>query len=293
MSYAEHFPLHTMQVDGVDIAHRTAGAGPPLLLLHGFPQTNYMWHKVAPKLATRFTVVAADLRGYGDSGKPPSDDNHAAYSKRAMAADMVELMRRLGHARFGIAGHDRGGRVAHRMARDYADAVQRVAVIDIAPTASMYRQTDMRFATAYYHWFFLIQPAPLPERLIAAEPEFYLRTKSGAWSGNACAFTDDAFADYLRCFRQPQTIHAMCEDYRAAATIDLQHDAADADAKLTMPLLALWGANGFVGDAYDVIKEWQDVAEDARGHAIPGGHYCAEESPEETVDALLDFFGGG
>lgn len=292
MTYPERFPLHTMQVGGVDIAYRAAGAGPPLLLLHGFPQTNYMWHKVAPKLARRFTVVAADLRGYGDSGKPPSDDEHAAYSKRAMAADMAALMGRLGHSRFFVAGHDRGGRVAHRMARDYPHAVRRVAVIDIAPTASMYRQTDMRFATAYYHWFFLIQPAPLPERLIAADAKFYLRAKSGAWSGASNPFTDDAFADYLRCFRRPETIHAMCEDYRAAATIDLQHDAADADAKLTMPLLALWGAKGFVGGAYDVVAEWQAVAENVRGHAVPGGHYCAEESPEETTTALMEFFDG-
>jgi len=291
MTYPEQFPLRAAQVNGVDIAYRCAGAGAPVLLLHGFPQTNYMWHKVAPVLARKFTVIAADLRGYGDSAKPPSDEQHAAYSKRAMAADMVALMRRLGHARFCVAGHDRGGRVAHRMARDYASAVRRVAVIDIAPTASMYRQTDMRFARAYYHWFFLIQPAPLPERLIAADPEFYLRAKCGAWGRTTDAFTDDAFADYLRCFRQPDAIHAMCEDYRAAAGIDLQHDAADAGAKLNMPLLALWGASGFVGGAYDVLKEWRAVADDVRGHAVPGGHYCAEESPAETWAALLEFFG--
>lgn len=292
MTYPEQFPLRITPVGGVDIAYRMAGRGPPLLLLHGFPQTNYMWHKIAPRLARRFTVVAADLRGYGDSGKPPTDERHAPYSKRAMAADMTGLMRQLGHPRLGVAGHDRGGRVAHRMARDDAEAVRRVAVIDIAPTASMYRQTDKRFATAYYHWFFLIQPAPLPERMIGADPAFYLRIKSGAWSRAPEAFTDDAFADYLRCFGKPETIHAMCEDYRAAAAIDLAHDAADADAKLAMPLLALWGASGFVGGAYDVIKEWQAVAEDVRGHALPGGHYCAEEAPDETLNALLEFFGG-
>jgi len=292
MTYPEQCLLRTMRVGGVDIAYRTAGGGPPLLLLHGFPQTNYMWHKVAPRLARHFTVVAADLRGYGDSGKPPTDDRHAPYSKRAMAADMAGLMRQLGHARFAVAGHDRGGRVAHRMARDYADAVRRVAVIDIAPTASMYRQTDMRFATAYYHWFFLIQPAPLPERMIGADPEFYLRMKSGQWSRTPGVMTDDAFADYLRCFCKPGTIHAMCEDYRAAATIDLEHDAADADHKLTMPLLALWGESGFVGGAYDVIAEWRAVAGDVRGHSVPGGHYCPEEAPIETLAALLEFFAG-
>lgn len=292
MTYPEQFPSQTMQVGGVDIAYRTAGGGPPLLLLHGFPQTNYMWHKVAPGLARRFSVVAADLRGYGDSGKPQTDDRHAPYSKRAMAADMVELMRQLGHPRFAVAGHDRGGRVAHRMARDFADAVRRVAVIDIAPTASMYRQTDMRFATAYYHWFFLIQPAPLPERLIGADPEFYLRAKSGQWGRTPGALTDDAFADYLRCFRKPETIHAMCEDYRASATIDLEHDAADAHDKLALPLLALWGESGFVGGAYDVIAEWRAVAGDVRGCAVPGGHYCPEEAPIETLAALLEFFAG-
>jgi len=292
MTYPGQFPLQTMRVGGVDIAYRTGGGGPPLLLLHGFPQTNYMWHKVFPGLARHFTVVAADLRGYGDSGKPPTDERHAPYSKRAMAADMAELMRQLGHPRFAVAGHDRGGRVAHRMARDDADAVRRVAVIDIAPTASMYRQTDMRFATAYYHWFFLIQPAPLPERMIGADPEFYLRAKSGQWSRTRGAMSDDAFADYLRCFRKPETIHAMCEDYRAAATIDLEHDAADADAKLTVPLLALWGESGFVGGAYDVIAQWRAVAEQVRGHGVPGGHYCPEEAPVETLAALLEFFAG-
>ena len=203
---------------------------------------------------------------------------------------MVALMASLGHASFAVAGHDRGGRVAHRMARDHPDVVTRLAVLDIAPTASMYGQTDMRFATAYYHWFFLIQPAPLPEKMIGADPEFYLRTKGAHWGRTEGAFTEAAFADYLRCFRQPETIHAMCEDYRAAATIDLQHDAADAGKKLVMPVLALWGASGFVGSAYDVLAEWRAVAQDVRGHAVPGGHYLPEEAPQETLAALQDFF---
>ena len=290
MTYSEMFNSAVYRRDTVDIAYRMAGKGPPLLLLHGFPQTNFMWHKIAPALAADFTVIAADLRGYGDSSKPPTDFDHSPYSKRAMAADMVALMASLGHASFAVAGHDRGGRVAHRMARDHPDVVTRLAVLDIAPTASMYGQTDMRFATAYYHWFFLIQPAPLPEKMIGADPEFYLRTKGAHWGRTEGAFTEAAFADYLRCFRQPETIHAMCEDYRAAATIDLQHDAADAGKKLVMPVLALWGASGFVGSAYDVLAEWRAVAQDVRGHAVPGGHYLPEEAPQETLAALQDFF---
>ena len=291
MQYTDMFSLETHDGDETSISYRIAGDGPPLLLLHGFPQTNMMWHKIAPALAERYTVVAADLRGYGDSGHPASDAAHAAYSKRAMAADMAGLMRGLGHDSFMVAGHDRGGRVAHRLARDHGDCVSRIAVMDIAPTAAMYGQTDMRFATAYYHWFFLIQPAPLPEQMIGADPEFYLRSKCGQWGRTEGAITDEAFADYLRCFRRQETIHTMCEDYRAAATIDLEHDAADSDARLAMPLLAIWGEVGFVGGNYDVIAEWKKVAQDVSGTAVPGGHYCAEEAPDETLAALTAFFG--
>jgi len=291
MRYIDLFQFRTQTVDGIEIAFRTAGDGPPLLLLHGFPQTNMMWHKIAPRLAERYTVIAADLRGYGDSGHPESDARHAPYSKRAMATDMAGLMTVLGHDRFMVAGHDRGGRVAHRLARDHGERIKRLALLDIAPTAAMYGQTDMRFATAYYHWFFLIQPAPLPEQMIGNDPEFYLRSKCGQWSRTAAAITDEAFADYLRCFSRPETIHSMCEDYRAAATIDLEHDAADADRKLAMPVLALWGEAGFVGNHYNVLAEWRQVAEDVTGHAVPGGHYCAEEAPAETIDAMTAFFG--
>ena len=290
MRYVEMFSAETRTVDGIHIAFRRAGDGPPLLLLHGFPQTNMMWHRIAPALADHFTVIAADLRGYGDSSTPESAPDHAPYAKRAMAADMVRLMTALGYDRFMVAGHDRGGRVAHRMARDHADRVQRIAVLDIAPTAAMYGQTDMRFATAYYHWFFLIQPAPLPERMIGADPEFYLRSKCGQWGRTAGAITDEAFADYLRCFRRPETVHAMCEDYRAAATIDLVHDATDTDSRLDMPLLVLWGNDGFVGTHYDVLAEWRQVAHDVTGHGVPGGHYLPEEAPDETLAALLGFF---
>ena len=290
MRYVDMFSFETRNVGDVEIAFRHAGTGPPLLLLHGFPQTNMMWHRIAPALAAHFTVIAADLRGYGDSSAPPGDVNHTTYTKRAMAADMVRLMASLGHDSFMVAGHDRGGRVAHRMARDHADRVRRLAVLDIAPTAAMYGQTDMRFATAYYHWFFLIQPAPPPERMIGADPEFFLRSKCGQWGRTEGAITDAAFADYLRCFQRPENVHAMCEDYRAAATIDLVHDADDADARLAVPLLALWGVGGFVGTQYDVLAEWRQVADDVSGQGVPGGHYLPEEAPDDTLTALVNFF---
>jgi haloacetate dehalogenase len=290
MEYIDIFCSETRTIDDIHIAYRRAGDGPPLLLLHGFPQTNMMWHRIAPALAEHFTVIAADLRGYGDSATPESDTVHTPYTKRAMAGDMVGLMQQLGYEQFMVAGHDRGGRVAHRMARDHADRVRRLAILDIAPTAAMYGQTDMRFATAYYHWFFLIQPAPLPERMIGADPEFFLRSKCGQWGRTEGAITDAAFADYLRCFRRPENLHAMCEDYRAAATTDLDHDATDADSKLAMPVLALWGVDGFVGTNYDVLAEWQQVASDVSGQGVPGGHYLAEEAPDETLAALVNFF---
>jgi len=278
---------------GVAIRARVAGEGRPVLLLHGYPQTHACWHRVAPLLvAAGFRVVAADLRGYGDSSKPASSADHAAYSKRAMAADQVAVMRALGHDRFAVAGHDRGGRVVHRMALDHPGAVGRLAVLDIAPTATMYARTDMAFATGYYHWFFLIQPAPLPERLIGADPEFYLRRKLAAWDRGPDTFAPEAFAEYLRCFGDPASIAATCEDYRAAATIDLQHDAAEADRRVEAPLLALWGERGLVGRTYDVLATWREKAVDVRGHALPTGHYLPEEAPDATAEALAAFFGG-
>jgi len=276
--------------ENINIAVCTKGDGPPLLLLHGYPQTGYIWHKIAPQLARDFTVIIADLRGYGDSDKPPTSADHAVYSKRAMATDMISVMAALGHQRFFVAGHDRGGRVAHRLARDYPKAVERLAVLDIAPTTMMYDTTDMQFATSYYHWFFLIQPAPFPETLIGHDPKFFLERKMRHWGKNRDAITDDAFNEYLRCFSNPQTIHASCEDYRASASIDLVHDAADADRKLTMPLLALWGEDGMVGNKYDMLAAWRDVAENVSGFAVPGGHYLPEEAPDETYRALLNFF---
>ena len=291
MIFGEKFEKQYINVaKNINIAICSKGAGPPLLLLHGYPQTGYMWHKIAPRLAEDFTVVVADLRGYGDSDKPTSSEDHAVYSKRAMAADMMAVMMALGHSQFFIAGHDRGGRVAHRLARDYPQAVTKLAVLDIAPTAMMYDTTDMHFATSYYHWFFLIQPAPFPETLIGSDPKFFLESKMQHWGKDRTAITNDAFDEYLRCFSNPDTIHASCEDYRASASIDLEHDAADVGLKLDIPLLVLWGATAMVGNKYDMLCAWQEVATDVTGFAVPGGHYLPEESPDETYQALLDFF---
>ncbi len=275
---------------GLSIRAAAGGAGPPLLLLHGHPQTHVTWRKVAPALAQRFTVIAADLRGYGDSAKPEGGENHIAYSKREMARDQVAVMQALGFPRFGVVGHDRGGRVVHRMALDHPDAVERLAVIDIAPTATMYARTDRVFATRYFWWFFLIQPEPLPERLIAADPEFFLRTHIDGQSKTPGATEPEAFAEYLRCYLKPETRHAICEDYRAAATIDLDHDAADAAKRIEAPLLALWGAKGTVGQLYDVLQTWREKSDHVEGRALPCGHTLQEELPNETAEELLAFF---
>ncbi len=270
---------------------RVGGSGAPLVLLHGYPQTHVMWHKVASRLQTEFTLVCPDLRGYGDSGKPPSDDRHAAYSKRAMAADVVEAMQALGFERFSVAGHDRGGRVAHRLALDHPSKVHRVAVLDIAPTREMYRDTTDAFARAYWHWFFLIQPSPFPERLIGADPEAYWLKKCGSGSAGLSPFSKAALAEYLRCFSDPATIHASCEDYRAAATIDIEHDDEDAGRKLTQPLLVLWGERGVIQRCFRPLDLWRERAHDVRGRALEGGHYLAEELPDDVSAALAGFLG--
>jgi len=286
------FVPRRVRTTGTQIQCVVGGSGPPLLLLHGYPQTHAMWHRVAPALAADFTVVCADLRGYGDSGKPASDPSHAAYAKRAMAQDMVELMRELDFTRFRLAGHDRGARVAHRLCVDHPHAVERVAVLDISPTRTMYAATDQAFATAYYHWFFLIQPFDLPERLIGADPVYYLRRKIGGWSTGLSRFDARALAEYERCFGDPATIHATCEDYRAAATIDLVHDEMDiaAGRRVACPLLALWGDQGVVNRMFDPLRDWAAVADDARGRAVHSGHFLAEEAPEETLAELRAFF---
>lgn len=269
------------------------GDGPPVLLLHGHPQTHLTWYRVAPRLVEAgCTVVAADLRGYGDSAKPPGGEGHADYTKRAMALDQVEAMRALGHRRFAVVGHDRGGRVAHRMALDHPQAVDRLAVLDIAPTATMYARTNKEFATRYFWWFFLIQPQDLPERMIGSDPEDFLRRHIAGQIKSPGTENEALFREYLRCYRDPATIHAICEDYRAAASTDLEHDAADAGRKLTAPLLALWGARGTVGALYDVLETWREKAADVRGRALDCGHTLQEELPEETAAELLRFLKG-
>jgi haloacetate dehalogenase len=293
MALFPDFTSRLVRTSGADI-HVTVGLrrdAPALLLLHGYPQTHAIWHKVAPRLAQRFTVVATDLRGYGDSGKPPGGARHEAYSKRAMAKDQVEVMRALGHGRFFLCGHDRGGRVAHRLAVDHPDSVAKVAVLDIAPTLAMYEQTTEAFARAYWHWFFLILPEPIPERMLGADARYLLRAKLAGGSAGLAPFAPEALAEYERCFT-PGAIHASCEDYRAAAGIDLEHDRADRDAgrRVRAPLLALWGAHGVVEKCFKPLDEWRRVAEDVRGRALPAGHYLPEEAPDALAEELERFF---
>ncbi|MEO0718200.1 MAG: alpha/beta hydrolase [Pseudomonadota bacterium] len=279
-----------VETNGVVINAAIAGEGPPVLLLHGHPQTLIVWRKVAPALiAAGYTVAAADLRGYGDSDKPDSGPPHDAYSKREMAKDQVGLMRALGHDRFVVVGHDRGGRVAHRMALDHRDAVDKLVVVDIAPTATMYARTDMEFARRYFWWFFFIQPFDLPERMIGSDPEYFLRRHIAGQAQTEGAVEEEILQEYLRCYRDPETIHAICEDYRAAASIDLEHDAADSDLKVTAPVLALWGAQGTVGQLYDVVETWREKATDVSGEALPCGHALMEEVPEAFADRVLNF----
>jgi len=278
---------------GVRILVVTGGDGPgrpPLLLLHGHPQTHAIWHRVAPALAQIHTLVLPDLRGYGDSSKPAGDERHQAYSKRTMANDMVAVMNRLGHRRFAVLAHDRGARVAHRMAADHPDAVSRMVLLDIAPTLAMYEQTTEAFARAYWHWFFLIQPAPLPERLIEADPGGYLNFVMRRRPGRD-PFDPRAFAEYRRCLALPGSAHGTCEDYRAAAGIDLEHDRADRDAgrKIALPLMVLWGADGIIARCFDPLAEWRRVAADVRGGAVPCGHYIPEEAPDALLAEVIPF----
>jgi haloacetate dehalogenase len=280
----EGFELATVDIGEVRLRVRTGGGGPPLLLLHGHPQTHVMWHAVAPALARDFTVVCPDLRGYGESSKPPTTADHKPYSKRAMALDQVALMERLGFEAFAVCGHDRGARCAYRLALDHPDRVRRLAVLDIVPTGEVWRRADMSFGLGYWHWFFLAQPEPLPERLIGANPDaFYFR-------GGRDLFAPEALDDYLRCVHDPATIHAMCEDYRAAATIDFEHDEADRGRRrIASPVLVLWGARGQLDRWYDVLAVWRDWADDVRGRSLDCGHYLAEEAPEETYAELRTF----
>src|SRR5215204_3130686 len=281
----EGFTRELIQTPEATICTRRSGNGPPLLLLHGYPQSHVMWHRVAPGLAEEFTVVCTDLRGYGDSSKPPTTPDHEPYSKRAMARDQVAVMQALGFERFMVVGHDRGGRVAYRMALDHPDRVQKLATIDIAPTGEMYRRTDMAFALGYWHWFFLPQPHDFPERVISAAPDaFFARL-------NQLFFDPAAREQYRRCYTDPKTIHATCEDYRAGATYDFQLDEVDraTGARIRCPVLALWGSRGLVGRTYDVLEIWRGWADDVQGQPIEGGHFLPEEAPEETLKTLRSF----
>jgi haloacetate dehalogenase len=291
----EGFDSFAVSVDGVTIRGVRAGEDPQkpaLLLLHGYPQTHLTWHRVAPSLAKHYNVVAADLRGYGASDKPSGGDGHIAYSKREMARDQVGVMRQFGFSRFYVCGHDRGARVAHRMALDYPDAVKRLMTLDIAPTLAMYEQTSMAFAQSYWWWFFLIQPAPFPETLILAEPETYLKKKIGYGRAGLSPFTPETYAAYLANVSDAACVHAMCEDYRAAASIDLEHDRADiaAHRRLTCPLRVLWGEHGVIHRCFAPLDDWRRVASNVTGRPLPSGHYIPEEIPAVLLDELLTFF---
>jgi haloacetate dehalogenase len=289
----EGFETHDVQHEGVRLRVRRAGSGPALLLLHGHPQTHAMWHRVAPRLAERHSVVLMDLRGRGDSSRPPASADHALYSKRAMAADALAVMRHFGHGRFAVLAHDRGARVAHRLALDHPQAVTRMMLLDIAPTLAMYEGTTEAFARAYWHWFFLIQPAPMPERAIEADPAAWIREGMGARFAGLGPFAPEALAEYERCLALPGSAAAVCEDYRASATIDLEHDRADraAGRRVTSPLRVLWGAHGVVERCFDVMALWHAAAANVSGRALPCGHYIAEELPAALLDETHIFFG--
>jgi len=286
------FPTFDLERDGVRVHGRIGGQGAPLLLLHGHPQTHAIWHRVAPALAERFTVVAIDLRGYGDSGRPAADAAHVAYSKRERALDALAAMRHHGFERFGVLAHDRGARVAHRLAADHPDAVDRMLLLDIAPTLAMYENTSDAFARAYWHWFFLIQPPPLPEALIASDPVRYVRSVMGGRHAGLAPFAPEVLAEYERCAAIPGTAESICEDYRASATIDLVHDRADlaAGRRLAQPLRVLWGEHGAVGRCFDVLALWRAQADEVSGRALPCGHYLPEEAPGEVLAEALEFF---
>ena len=283
------FKRYTAKTSGATINFVTAGSGPPLLLLHGYPQTHIEWRNVAPQLAKKYTVVAADLRGYGDSSKPADGENHLNYSKRAMAQDQVELMAGLGFQKFAVVGHDRGGRVVHRMALDHADRVTKVAILDIVPTYKVLHSVSNDLATANFHWWFLIQKAPMPETLIANSAEVWLRSRFERIPPGI--LSQEAFAEYLRAFQLPNSIHASCEDYRAGATIDLVHDAADLDHKISCPVLVLWGARGAWPKFYDVLEVWRERASNVTGKEMPTGHFIAEERPDLLLEELNKFLG--
>jgi haloacetate dehalogenase len=285
------FEYQRMNVEGVTVNYAVGGSGPPLLLLHGYPQNHLMWRRVAPALARDHTVVLADLRGYGDSGKPAPDAAGLVYSKRSMARDQAGLMRQLGFRQFQLAGHDRGARVAHRLVLDHPGAVTRLAVLDIVPTRHVLHNVTRAMATAYYHWFFLATGNGIPEHMIGADPGYWVRSLIGPLLGEGASIDPEAMEDYIRCFSDPRTIAGSCADYRSAVSTDLAHDDQTfaAGQKIDCPLLALWGAQGFVGRGYEPLHVWQQYATDTRGHELPTGHFLPEEAPDLVTAALHDF----
>jgi len=285
------FTRRKIRTSGATINLVTGGEGPPVLLLHGYPETHAMWHKVAPQLARDYTVVCPDLRGYGDSSKPKGLPDHSNYSKRAMALDMVEVMEALGFLKFHVVGHDRGGRVGHRLARDHGKRVRSLTVLDISPTLKIYESTDIRLATAYWHWFFLIQKAPMPEKLLQGHAPWYILARLGRGTSGLKHFSKEAIAEYARAFKDPRTIHATCEDYRASATIDLVHDRKDLKRKIAMPVLALWGKQAVIEALFDCLADWREVATDVRGKPLDCGHFLPEEKPREVLAELQRFLG--
>ncbi len=291
--FDDRFAVADVAVPGARLRLRRGGDGPPLLLLHGFPQTHAMWHALAPTLAQHYHLVMPDLRGYGDSEKVTPTEDHHAHSKRAMAADMAALMASLGFERFLVVGHDRGGRVTHRLCLDHPDRVIRACVMDIVPTHYIFGHVDQALATAYYHWFFLIQPDGLPERMIGHDPSGYLGECMRRWGSPLASYDPRAVAEYARCFSNPEAITGACEDYRAGASVDVDHDEASRDRRVECPLLVLWGAQGFVNRRYAVLEVWRDYARDVHGQALDCGHFLPEERPRETLAALLPFLAEG
>lgn len=284
------FQSRIVSVAGVDIACEIGGSGPPVLMLHGFPQNRFLWAKVAPLLARRFTIVCADLRGYGDSGKPKGQPGHANYAFRALASDQLGLMRELGFERFHLVGHDRGGRTGHRMALDHPDVLLSLALLDIVPTSVMLLKTTRMVAHAYWHWYFLAQPSPFPERLIAADPDYFYETCLVGWGASRIEdFDPQQLAEYRRTWRDPAMIHGSCNDYRAATTVDLAHDQADAGRMVDCPALVAYGANGVMAGLFDIPAEWRKLCSNVTAAAIPGGHFFIDQHPQETAAILLDF----
>ena len=284
----EQFKQDKINVNEININYKIGGKGEPLLLLHGYPQSHILWRKIAPLFAENYTVICPDLRGYGDSDKPESDKSHLAYSKKNMGLDQNELMKKLGFNEYFLVGHDRGGRVAHRMAIDYKENIKKISVLDIVPTSHVFKNTNALLARRYYHWFFLIQSFPHPETMIGNDPEYYIRSKLKMWGANDEYLTEDVLQEYLRCFT-PETIHASCEDYRAGASIDLKHHEEDLHKKISCPLQVLWGAKATVEELYDPVKVWKEWAINVEGKSIDCGHFLPEESPIETYDAIIKF----